>query len=598
MNIKRIFILALTIVGVLILIGAIALLSGSSNKINLNKPNAPFDAASTESIAEYYNYCVDIYAQVMALANTENTDALDDLSFSIDDYVLSGDFKDRPELVVLRDRMLYASKVRDDWEGNPVTYSNLQRFYDEGTVQVDRSGETVEVTTSESFNFGSYDEGELEALREAIYIYENDITPTQKKLVYRIERSYVNELTEAMGLKDTDFALLGLTRSQFCNLEFTLDLTDYAHHSVVKLIISGSKLSRDIVVAVDLSKYGDRYGEVSLTVELASLIMELELEWEENGLIELTFDMTDSTSTLSVSVDGSYNAGARRLPRRASPEDCNALRISASVEANDEDLLFFKLNAAELRGDRWAGAFELELSSSVELSGTVGQLSDLAQGDIEASGSFVVMLDGDELRGVECDLEANSDSMTLALDLSADLNNVRRRGREVLRARIETTETEKNKEKNSSTLLTLKTTSSKRKHSVLSLNCELVEDDEEKSISATVNIPATREIPLGDEEQMYISRADKLYENYDAVLDKIDSINSAGLTFANRNLFMIPTSQVAYYYCYDDETEQYFVTLIVKERSGFSIITQAVLDYENIPVYYSKHDGSFVLIRE
>ena len=55
MNIKRIFISALIIVGVLILIGAIALLSGSSNKINVNKPNAPFDAASTESIAEYYN---------------------------------------------------------------------------------------------------------------------------------------------------------------------------------------------------------------------------------------------------------------------------------------------------------------------------------------------------------------------------------------------------------------------------------------------------------------------------------------------------------------------------------------------------------------
>ena len=583
---------------VLLLITVSACRPKPPHEEGLEKPQESFDASSVESVKQYYNYYVDRLAQSIK-ASGENTpsaltDFLDQLSFSVDEFTYVGDYDTAPDLLIFRDRTLFVAGKEYDGSGNAVPYTMITKLYNDGSAQINSYGDEVNVSLNTNTGTGSISAPDMQKVLEALPLETEDISALQKEKVYRLEKTYIKKLTEAFGW--TYVTSLGLTLEQFCELTFTLDFSDYAENSTVTLTVSGKALKKAIVLTVDLSEYGEETGKLSLSLDLPTAKLQATLGWKDKGLFEVDADISLSATDMSIEIHYAYDQGAQPLPTDTPHKDCDTIGLSATIKVKGEEQFALTLSAAELEGNRYAGRFTLTMQNMPDngdgslLPISLTTRDNGSSGGVEAEGTFDIGCDDkDALASLNCEMTVEAAQGKLALKLEADLSDMKK-GSEVARLQMTFTELVEGEAVENTMLLTLTVQSCTEDRATFSLVATISDEGEEETLMATLHWPAKEEIPLKAKEKTYLSRADALFEHYDAVMEKINTLNERAIEYAQKK--MQSGAPLKYYY-FDTATEQYLVTDISISGNQIYVNTNCVIDYEELLFHYAKHGGTF-----
>ena len=562
------------------------------------KPQEPFDASSVESVKQFYNYYAERLAKQMEQSSGNEgaslTDVWEDLSFSIDQFSSVGDPDTAPDLLILRDRTLFIAGKEYDDDGEAVAYSAITKLYDAGSAQINRYGDEVSVTLNTNTGTGTVKLPDMQKVLGALPLGAEDISALQEEKVYQLEQAYITRLAEALEWTDEDVASLGVTLEQFCKLTFTLDLSDHAEKGTVTLTVSGKALEKAIVLTLDLSEYGEETGKITLSLDLPAAKLQAELSWKDTTRLDAAVSISVTAADMSMDIHYSCDRGAQPLPKDTPIKDCNTTAVSATVKVKGEEQLVLTLNAAALEGDRYAGGFALTVPSSAIggegslLPLSLATLDNAASGKIEVEGSFDVGVDGKgALATLNSEMTAKAEGTTISVQLQADLGNAKKKGSEVARLQLTYAEPQETEE---TMLFTLTTQSVAEGSAAFSLVGTMTDEGEEETLTATLHWPAKQEIPLQEKEDTYLSRADGLFEHYDSVMKKIDTLNERAIEYVQNKM---QGSAPLKYYCYDTATQQYLFTDITVSGGQIYVNTNCVLDYEELLFFYARHDGFF-----
>ena len=563
------------------------------------KPQEAFDASSVESVTQYYNYYVDRLAQNVKESgeNTPSavTDLLDQLSFSIEDFTYVGDSDSTLDRVIFRDRMLFIAGKELDATGDAVPYKTITKLYNEGSVQINSYGDEVGVAVNTSTGTGNTSVPDLQKVLEALPLMAEDISALQEEKVYRLEKTYITKLTEALGWTDDDVASFGITLEQFCELTFALDFSDYAENSVVTFTVSGEALEKEIILTVDLSEYSEETGKTSFSLNLPTATVEAVLEWAEKGLLEADVNISVAAADMSIEICYSNDQGAQPLPADTPHKDCNTLDLSAIVKVKGEEQFKLTLSAAELQGNCYAGHFMLTMPIPSGEGGGLLPISmatnESSSDGIQVEGTFDIGCDDkDALTMLNCEITAEASGGKLSLQLQADLREIEKKGSEVASARLTFTEFAGGKEVENTMLLTMTVQSCTEDRATFSLVATTWDEGEEETLTATLQWPAEEDISLSAKEKTYLSRADALFEHYDSVLRKINTLNERAIEYVQKKM---QNGAPLKYYHFDTATQQYLFTDISISGNQFYVSTNCVLNYEELLFYYAKHGGTF-----
>lgn len=565
------------------------------------KPQEAFDAANVESVTQYYNYYVGRLAQNIKASGEKApsvlTDLWEQLSFSADEFTFVGDYDTTPDLVIFRDRTLFITGKEDDGSENGVPYTMITKLYGDGSAQINSYGDEVSVALNTSTGIGNTNAPDMQKVLEALSLGAEDISALQKETTYRLETTYITRLTEALGWTDANVASLGITLKQFCELTFTLDFSYYAEDKEVTLTVSGNALEKKIILRADLSEYGEKTGKISFTLKLPTTTVEAVLEWVEGGLFEADVQISVSDMDMSIEIHYAYDQAAQPLPVGTPHKDCNSIGLTATMKVKGEEKFNLVLSAAELQGNRYAGYFTLAMpsvsgeggSSLLPLSLTTTDQG--SSGGITAEGTFEIGCDDKgALASLNCELNAEAAEGKLTLKLQADLSDIKKKGSEVARAQLTFTQPVEGETSENTMLLTLTVQNCTEERVTFSLVGTVSDEGDEETLMATVYWPAKEEIPLTGKAKNYLSRADVLFENYDAVMRKIDTINQRAIEYVQSEM---KNGAPLKYYCFDTATEQYLFTDISINGNQIYVNTNCVLDYEEFLFYYAKHNGTF-----
>ena len=570
------------------------------------KPQEAFDASSVESVTQYYNYYVERLTQNIQMPDKESspalTDLLDQISFAIDDFTYVGDSDTTPDRVIFRDRMLFVSGKEYDEKGNAVPYTTITKLYNDGTANINSYGDEVSVSLNTSAGTGNTSVPDLRKVLEALPLEAEDISALQKEKTYRLEKTYITKLVEALEWTDENVASLDLTLEQFCDLTFTLDFSDHAEKSTVRFSASGKALKKAIVLKLDLSEYGEGTGKTALSLTLPTATVEAVLEWEDKGLFEADIKISVAAADTSIEIHYADDQEVQPLPTDTPYQDCNIMRLSATIKVKGEEQFALTLNAAELEGNRYAGNFTLTMQgasgngegSLIPLSLTT--LENTSSSEMEAKGSFDVGFDdNDKLASLTGEMSMESQEETLSLKLQADLSNVKKKGSEVASLQMTFTEFNEGKAVVNTMLFTLTTQNATEDRATFSLIGTISDEGDEETLMATLQWPAEEEIPVQKQEKTYLLRADALFEHYDAVMEKINTLNERAIEYVQTKM---QRGAPLKYYHFDAATQQYLFTDITISGNQIYVNTNCVLDYEELLFHYAKHGGTFTSYTE
>jgi hypothetical protein len=207
------------------------------------------------------------------------------------------------------------------------------------------------------------------------------------------------------------------------------------------------------------------------------------------------------------------------------------------------------------------------------------------------SGGFDVGFDGEnELTLLNLDISIETPDAEMTLNLKADFSNVATVGSEVATLQMTLNEFSDGKESEKTIRFALTTESYSETQMTFSLSGTACGDGESETITANLHWPAAQEIPLNEQEETYLSRADALFENYEAVTENIDKLNQRAVSyFKNKINSGIPLN----YYYFDNKINQCFFTDVTVDGNMFYVKTYCVIDYEENMFFYHRHTGMF-----
>lgn len=554
-----------------------------------------------EDVREFYNTfankITEIIEQSEKNTGTQLTDILDQFSFSIDQFAYSDGSNSEIDLLIFRDRTFYLQGKEPDGSGSTIPYSMLTKLYNDGSVIMSSIGDKTSVSLDTSIGMADTPTLDATKLLEALPLTATDISKLSKTATYRIESAYIKRVTEALEWTDEDVSYLGLTLKQFCELTFTLDCSNYSENGTLTLSATGEAIEDDIVFNIDLSENAEKSGKISLSLKLSETTAQATIKWEETGTVSINAEILNADTDTVIEFAYTYNDAAQPLPADTPRKDCNTHKLSVKFKVKEEEQLSLTLNAAELADNLYSGSFELTVPSPsnigsnnkpiIPISTQVSTVTDR----ICISGGFDVGFDGEnELTLLNLDISIETPDAEMALNLEADFSNVATVGSEVATLQMTLNEFSDGKESENTIRFALTTESYSETQMTFSLSGTASGDGESETLTATLHWPAAQEIPLNEQEETYLSRADALFENYEAVTENIDNLNRIAVAYFKGKINSgIPLN----YYYFDYKINQYFFTDVTVDGNMFYINTYCVIDYEEIIFFYSKHYGSF-----
>ena len=567
------------------------------NKVPVT-PDDALDTTSVESVTSFYNLYADRLAESFERSNgsksAQLTDMLEQLSFSIDQITYIGNDDTVPELIIFKDRTFFTTGKEYNGKGDAVPYSEITKLYNDGMVSISSLNNEVSASFDTSLAIGSFTkEYDTEAFRK-LHIGAGEITALQKEEVYCLEMSYIKKLTEAFGLTDADVASLGLTLEQFYNLTFTVDFSNYTESKTVKLSAAGNPLEKAIVLSVDMSEHGEHSGKTSVSLELPTSSIQAVFDWKDDSVTHADIKISLEETEINISYEQKSGVGA--LPSDTPRNDCNTTVLTVSVTADGNEQLALLLNAAELEGNHYAGSFGLTFGEGADNGGGVvftslGIPASDSSGVTAITGSFDFGFDkDDEFVSLVCDATAEDGSDRFEIELSVDFSDVEKKGSEVLQLRSALIEWVDGEKIENTAFITVKTEKCTKNKAEFSLVGTFTDGEEEESLMATLHWPACDDITLSEQEEIYLARADALFENYDYVTQLIDTLNESAINYVQMQM---ESGAPLKYYCYDATTNLYYFTDISVSNNQIYVSTVCVLDYEELAYYYALHAGDF-----
>ena len=555
-----------------------------------NEPDEKMDVTDVDSVIRFYNNYTDRLAERMEksddMSGSELLDAISELSFSIDQFTHVGNNATSPDLVIFRDNTLFVSGREYDGVGDYFTYRNLIKIYDKGILQINSNGDDISVST-DTLDIGSMsgDSFNIEKIIESLSLGAEDITALQKEKMYRLEKAYIQGLVEALGLSNDDLSALGLTLDQLYELTYTLDFSDYDEKRIVELSISGKELKNSVDLIFDLSEDRGEEGKITLSLSIASVSISGAIEWEDKDSFEASANISMPDKNMKAEISYSYSEA----------EDLPSLSLSVKIKVDEEEQLLLELNAAKDNVNRYRGSIALNVKDTEDDGGVLPTADVTPDNTFSEDAKLDILFDiglndKDELLCLNCDATISAEDGKLVLKLAADLSDVKKKGSKVATLEMSFTELVEGKAIENSMIFTVTTESCTMNSASFSVVGTMTDGNDEETVMATLNWPASSDIQLNEEEEKYLLRADSLYENYDMVKKKIDSLNSDAIVYVQT--LMKSDDPVKFYY-FDQVRDLCFFTDITFSGNQFYVNTNLVIDYDDLLYFYCKHNGDF-----